>query len=144
MQFPLKFSFKILGLAPQIYVYDGSGAEVFYVKQKLFKLKEDIAVFRTSAQTDEVARIKADRIMDFSASYHFHVGDAVIGAVSRKGMRSIFKAEYHVLDETDVHQLTITEDSALVKVVDVLGNDDHFKYRFEFGQNLMPLIGLRI
>ncbi len=120
MQFPLNFSFKIFGFAPQIYVYDGSGAEVFYVKQKLFKLKEDISVFRSSKQADQVAQIKADSIMDFSACYHFH-GD-VGGAVRRKGMRSIFKAEYHILDEEDVHQLTITEDSALVKVADsILG-----------------------
>jgi hypothetical protein len=120
MQFPLKFSFKIFGFAPQIYVYDGTGAEVFYVKQKLFKLKEDISVFKSSAQADQVAQIKADSIMDFSACYHFY-GD-VGGAVRRKGMRSIFKAEYHVLDEQDLHQLTITEDSALVKVADhILG-----------------------
>ncbi|MEZ4319419.1 MAG: hypothetical protein R3F61_18030 [Myxococcota bacterium] len=118
MQFPLRFSFKILGFAPQIYVYDSTDSEVFYVKQKLFKLKEDISVFRTSAQQDLVAQIKADRIMDFSACYHFHVDGDVVGAVRRKGMRSIFKAEYHVLDSQDLHELTITEDSAMVKVVD--------------------------
>ncbi len=119
MNYPLRFSFKILGLAPQIYVYDSTEAEVFYVKQKLFKLKENIEVFSNSNREDLVARIKADRIMDFSACYRFTDPDEnEFGAVRRKGWRSIFKAEYHVLDTQDEHVMTISEDSAMVKILD--------------------------
>lgn len=120
VQFPLSFRFKILGLAPQIYVYDASGGEVAYVKQKLFKLREQIEVFTSSARSEKVADIQADRILDHSATYHFRRGGHDLGAVRRKGWRSIFKAEYHLLDTRGEHELTVTEDSALVKVFDSL------------------------
>ncbi|MBX2804139.1 MAG: hypothetical protein KTR31_41140 [Myxococcales bacterium] len=121
MQFPLRMRFKILAIAPQIYVTDSTGAEVFYVRQKMFRLKEDIAVYRTSAQRDEVVRIRADRVLDFSACYHFSdPSGQVFGAVRRKGLRSIWRAEYEVLDAGDQHDLTIREDNAMVKVLDSL------------------------
>ena len=40
MQYPLELSFKIIALAPQIYVKDARGQELLYVRQKLLKLKE--------------------------------------------------------------------------------------------------------
>ena len=121
MQFPLKFSFKLLALSPQIYINDALNSPAFYVKQKMFKLKEDIRVFRSNKQVEELASIKADRILDFSACYHFTDPDgSVFGAVRRKGWRSIWKTHYQVLDEEDVHQLDIREDSAMVKVIDAL------------------------
>ena len=124
MQFPLHFSFKILSLSPKIYIHDASGAPVYFVKQKMFKLKEDIRVFDSDSQTTELAAIKADRIMDFSACYHFSDhDDPNLGAVRRKGWRSIWKTHYEVLDENDEHQLDIREDSAWVKVLDALIGD---------------------
>jgi hypothetical protein len=54
MQFPLKLTFKILAVAPQITVTDASGQILFYVKQKLFKLKEAITVYSDSSQTREL------------------------------------------------------------------------------------------
>ena len=58
MQFPLQLRFKVLALATQIYVTDASGATVFYVKQKMFKLKEDIAVFgRVTERTQNMMAV---------------------------------------------------------------------------------------
>jgi hypothetical protein len=51
MNYPLDLSFKLLALASQIYVRDSQGNLVFYVKQKMFKLKEAITVFGDEAQT---------------------------------------------------------------------------------------------
>src|SRR3972149_438649 len=71
MQYPLNLSFKVMALAPQLSVTDASGQQIFYVKQKLFKLKEAVNVFADSAQTRQLYTINADRILDFSAQYHF-------------------------------------------------------------------------
>ena len=60
--FPLKLSFKIVALAPQIYVRDASGNEILYVRQKLLKLKDKIRVFADSSQTNQLYEIDADRI----------------------------------------------------------------------------------
>jgi uncharacterized protein YxjI len=120
MQYPLSMSFKILALAPQIFIRDASGAEVMYVKQKLFKLKEDIQIFADQSQTNQLYTIKADRIIDFSARYDFtnNLGQN-LGAVKRRGMRSIWKASYEVLigDSLVFH---IQEENPWIKVADAL------------------------
>jgi len=45
LAYPVKMSFKLLAVAPQISVRDANDTEVMYVKQKLFKLKEEINIF---------------------------------------------------------------------------------------------------
>jgi uncharacterized protein YxjI len=118
MNYPLKMSFKILAVAPQIFIRDAAGEELMYVKQKLFRLKEAISVFADQSQANQIYSIQADRIMDFSARYNFanHQG-ASLGAVKRQGMRSLWKASYDVLDG-DTVKFHIQEENAFVKLMD--------------------------
>ena len=44
------------------------GNLIGYVKQKMFKLKEDINIFADENQTQQRFNIKADRVIDFSAT----------------------------------------------------------------------------
>lgn len=62
MQYPLNLSFKIVAIAPQISITDANGELLFYVKQKLFKLKEAITVFADQAQTEPVFQISASTL----------------------------------------------------------------------------------
>jgi uncharacterized protein YxjI len=120
MQYPLELTFKLWALAPQITVKDAQGNVVLYVRQKLFKLKEAINVFSDSQRNTLVYDIKADRIIDFSACYHF--SDATgknIGAVKRRGMRSLWRAHYDIL-EGETIAFTIQEENPWIKVVDAL------------------------
>lgn len=120
MQYPLELTFKLWALAPQITVKDAQGNVVLYVRQKLFKLKEAINVFSDSQRNTLVYDIKADRIIDFSACYHF--SDATgknIGAVKRRGMRSLWRAHYDILEGETV-AFTIQEENPWIKVVDAL------------------------
>ena len=129
MQYPLDLSFKIMALAPQISVTDASGGLVFYVKQKLFKLKEEITVFADTQQTQPLYKINADRVLDFSARYHFtDVNGTDLGSVKREGMRSLWRAHYDIF-EGDALMMTIREENPWVKVLDGL-----------FGQ--IPFIGM--
>ncbi|MDB4284615.1 hypothetical protein N9897_00080 [bacterium] len=118
MNFPLNMSFKILALAPQIRVTDASGNLILYVKQKMFKLKEHVNVFTDEAQQSKFCEITTNKIIDFSASYRFKDAQGNdFGAVRRKGMRSIWKAHYEILQGDDV-VFNINEESAWVKVMD--------------------------
>jgi hypothetical protein len=118
MNFPLKMNFKILAVAPQIFVRDATGIEILYVKQKLFKLKEAINVFSDQSQARQLYSINAERIIDFSARYNFTDGQGMnLGAVKRRGMRSIWKASYDVL-QGDSIVFHIQEENAFVKVMD--------------------------
>ena len=93
-----KAMFSFLGNTFRI--YDTSGGLQFFVKQKAFKLKEEINVFRDEGQTDKRLVIKARSISDFSGAYD--VVDArtgeTIGGAQRRGLKSLFKEEWDVLD----------------------------------------------
>ena len=130
MNYPITLSFKLLALASQIYVRDANENLLGYVKQKLFKMKEDINVFADEAQTQQLFNIKADRILDFSANYRFSNSQGgVLGAIRRKGMRSIWKANYEISDANGNQVLGINEENGWIKVADAL-----------FGE--LPIIGM--
>lgn len=59
--------FKVLGAG--FHVYDGSGSLVAYSRQKAFKLKEDIRVYADATMQQELLRIAARQVIDFSAAY---------------------------------------------------------------------------
>jgi uncharacterized protein YxjI len=121
MNYPVDFTFKILALASQIYIRDANGSLVGYVKQKLFKLKEDINIFADEGQTKQLFNIKADRIIDFSAKYNFTDSSGkFLGAIKRQGMRSLWKANYDIFNSTGQQILKIHEEKGWIKVVDSL------------------------
>jgi uncharacterized protein YxjI len=121
MNFPIDLSFKLLALASQIYIRDANGNLMGYVKQKLLKLKEDINVFSDETQTNVLFNVKADRVIDFSARYNFTSGSGQpLGSIKRQGMRSIWKANYEVMDAGGNQVIQIHEESAWVKVADAL------------------------
>jgi len=121
MNYPIELTFKILAFASQIYIRDANGNLIGYVKQKLFKLKEDINVFADESQTKLLFNIKADRVIDFSARYNFTSGSGqFIGSIKRQGMRSIWKANYEISDANNQQVLQINEENPWTKVFDGL------------------------
>ena len=120
MQYPLGLNFKIMAFAPQISVTDATGQQVFYVKQKLFKLKEAVTVFADAAQTRPLYTINADRIIDFSAQYHFtDLMGMPLGSVKRDGMKSLWRSRFNILNGSSPN-LVIREENPWIKVVDGL------------------------
>ena len=120
MNFPLELNFKKVALNPQVKVSDASGQVVLYTKQKAFKLKEAVTVFADVEQTRPLYTINADRVLDFNAKYN--IADAAgrpIGAVARKGRKSLWRAQYEVLDGGG-QPMTIQEENGWVKVADAL------------------------
>lgn len=97
MNYPVTFRFKLIALAPQIYVTDASGKTICYVKQKMFRFKEKVEVFTDDSMQNLLATIEADRIIDWSARYTFRAANGQeLGAVGRRGMRSLWSAHYDV------------------------------------------------
>ena len=102
--------------APQFHIYDDIGGMVGYVKQKAFKLKEDIRLYSDESMTTELLLIQARQIIDFSAAYDVidsKTGQKV-GALRRKGLKSILKDEWIIMDASDGEIGLIQEDSALL------------------------------
>jgi uncharacterized protein YxjI len=108
---------KVLtAFTPKFHVYDSMGQLVAYVEQKAFKLKEDITVFADEQKQRPLLRIQARKIIDFSAAYD--VVDASdqqkVGALRRKGLKSILRDEWQVLDPADQQIAHIQEDSTML------------------------------
>lgn len=131
MNFPLSLRFKLLALSPQIYVTDAAQQPVLYVKQKLFKLREKIEVFHDDTRTQLFCTIQANKVIDWSARYHFTAADGTdLGSVGRKGMRSLWRAHYEIFAPGDnVADFEIREENPWAKVGDSF-----------FGE--LPIIGM--
>lgn len=101
------------------HIYDPQGNVAFYSKQAAFKLKEDIRVYADESKTRELLTIKARAIFDISAAYD--VVDATsgeqVGVLKRKGLKSILKDEWAILDAQEREIGTIAEDSMLMALL---------------------------
>jgi uncharacterized protein YxjI len=119
-QYPLELTFKFWSLTPSISILDAQGSFQLYVRQKLFRLREVINVFADERQQQQIYTIRADRIIDFSARYNFSDASGMaIGAVKRRGLRSLWQARYDIFDG-DTIVMTIQEENPWVKVCDAL------------------------
>jgi hypothetical protein len=129
--FPLKFTFRILTIAPRVDVVDATGRSVIHVRQKLLKFREHVEIFTDASRSTKLAEIRANKIIDWSARYNFtDAWGGEIGAVGRKGWRSLWRAHYDVFNPGDaVPDFSIREENPFAKVMDGI-----------FGQ--VPLLGL--
>ncbi|MBI5154522.1 hypothetical protein HZA57_04720 [Candidatus Poribacteria bacterium] len=113
---------KFLTLAgAKLHVFDDNQRLLLYCQMKAFKLKEDITIFGDEAMTQPLLRIKARRIIDFAATYDvFDITTGTeyhIGALRRKGMKSIIRDEWLILNTTDGEIGLIQEDSGALAIV---------------------------
>ena len=121
MNYPLQLTFKVLAIARQVTVEDARGTLLWSVKQKAIKLKEAITVFADEGQTRPLFEMQADRVLDFSARYEIRTAGSgnVLGTVQRKGMKSLWRAQYQVLRGENV-VFEMREENPWVKVADSL------------------------
>ena len=120
MSYPLTLRFRILAIAQQLAVHADDGGLMMYVKQKAFKLKEAITVFADEAQTRPLYHIRADRVIDFSATYTITDAEgAYMGAVRQQGMRSLWRSRYDIVRGDDV-VFTVREENPWSKVANGL------------------------
>ncbi|HEX8243917.1 MAG TPA: hypothetical protein VF541_10485 [Longimicrobium sp.] len=120
MRYPLSLTFKVFAFAPQITVRDAAGELRMYVKQKAFKLKEQVTVFADEQQTQPLYYMQADRVWDIRARYHFtDTNGNPIASIKRQGARSIWRARYDIEVNGQV-MLTIQEENPWIKVADAL------------------------
>ncbi|MBC2697199.1 MAG: hypothetical protein HF976_10270 [ANME-2 cluster archaeon] len=105
---------KLFGAA--FHIYDPDGNVAFYSKMKAFKLKEDIRIYTGEDMQEEVLTIKARSILDFSAAYDVvdPTTNEKVGALKRKGLKSILKDEWIFMDADDREIGLIKEDSTFL------------------------------
>jgi uncharacterized protein YxjI len=109
--------FKLVGA--DFRITDEAGNLVLFVHQKGFRLKEDIRVYADESKGTELLTIRARQIIDFAAAYD--VIDAStgekLGAMKRKGWKSIVRDEWIIMNSADMEIGTVVEDSMVVALV---------------------------
>ena len=119
MSYPLDLSFKIVTIGIRIKIKDATGRHVAYVRKQKFKLKEDVGVYTDETQSRLLFRMKADRMLDFSARYAVSgPDDHPIGAVGRRGMKSLWSSAYVLDDAYGTEAGSIREENPWTKVLD--------------------------
>lgn len=120
LNYPLDLKFKISTLSSDFNITDKDGNYVAYVRQKMFKLKEDVVIYSDDSRKEELYRIKANKWIDFNAAYAITevATGKVVGKVARKGMRSLWKATYNIIDSEDKQRFQVSEDNGWVKFFD--------------------------
>ncbi len=119
LSYPLDLSFKIVTIGTRIKIKDAAGRQVAYVRKQKFKLKENVGVYSDEAQRSLLFRMKADRMLDFSARYAISGPDGhPIGAVGRRGMKSLWRSAYVLDDAYGTEAGSIREENPWTKVLD--------------------------
>lgn len=119
--YPLTLTFKFLTISSFIRVVDASGQLVSYVKQRAFRLKENVTIFADEQQTRPLYHMKANKIIDIGATYAISDADGrPIGALRQRGLRTFWKATYDILDDAGSAIGIVHEQNPWVKVIDGL------------------------
>jgi len=109
--------FKLFGGA--FHVYDPAGGVVLFASMKAFKLKEDIRLYDNEEKSAELLLIQARRVLDISSEYDVtdsQTGEKV-GVLKRKGLKSIVRDEWILIDRTDQQIGSIKEDSTVMALI---------------------------
>lgn len=94
-------------------IYDPMGNVAFHTKRKAFKFKSDIRIYTGEDMREEVLAILARHVLDFAAAYDVvdSLSGTKVGGLKLKGMRSMVRDEWQILDAFDNEIGTIQEDS---------------------------------
>jgi len=104
---------QVLALTGVFRLYDANDTLTLYCKQKMFSLREDIRLYNNEQMQEELLHIQARNLIDFSAAYDVfdsHLGTK-IGTLRRKGVNSIIRDQWEVLDASEQTIGTLIEDS---------------------------------
>lgn len=105
---------QVFSLTGTFRVFSDTGEQLLYVRQKMFKIREDLRAYSDESQTQELLLIKARQIVDFSAAYDVFdsTTNEKVGVLRRRGWRSLARDEWEILDARDNLIGKMQEDSA--------------------------------
>jgi len=99
-------------------IYDPAGSLALLVNMKGLRLREDIRVYTEEQRLNEVLTIKARSILDISSAYDVWDGQGEkIGVLQRRGLKSILRDEWVIMDAQEQERGRIREDSWLLATV---------------------------
>jgi uncharacterized protein YxjI len=94
---------QVFALTGKFRFYDPQGKLALFSEQKILRLKEDIRLYADEDKAVELLQIKARQIIDFSAAYDVFDSPSgrKVGVLRRRGLKSMLRDEWEVLDAED-------------------------------------------
>ncbi|NUP14400.1 MAG: hypothetical protein HOW73_50870 [Polyangiaceae bacterium] len=90
-------------LGRKFHVYAPDGQLVAFVKHPLLRLKQEFTIFADEAQTMPLLHIKGRQVI--ALNHNYDVFDAatgqMVGSIRRRGLKSIFRDTFELLDPND-------------------------------------------
>jgi|GEM_PF-1006894 len=92
---------KIISLGNKWYLYDPNKAIIGFISQKLFTWQDDLRIFTDETMAYEMMKVKQENLADFSGSFQVmdSMSGELIGILQRKGLKSMVKVEWLILDK---------------------------------------------
>lgn len=106
-------------LGAKFHIYKPDGGLLGFSKQKAFKLKEDIRIYTDESMSEERVLIQARSIIDFSGAYDIidSRSKTKAGSLRRRGLSSLMRDTWTVLDENEQEIAALQEDSSTMALV---------------------------
>jgi len=84
-------------------VWTADGQLIMYIKHPILKLREEFMVYADEAQTQPLLRVKSKQVIAINFSYEITDASSghVFGSVQKKGLRSILRDKFILLDPDD-------------------------------------------
>lgn len=119
--YPLNFLFKITTISNDFTATDALGKTIFFVREKLFKLRDHVSIFRDESKKEVLYELVSNKIIDFQQTFTItNAQQSVVGKVRKKTLKSFIKATYYLQDADGNHVYTIKEKSASTRFLDAI------------------------
>jgi uncharacterized protein YxjI len=81
-------------------VFTGDGQLIMYIQHPLLKLREEFMVYADEAKTRPLLRVKSKQVIAINFSYEALDAETgqELGAVQKRGLRSIIRDKFHIFD----------------------------------------------
>src|SRR6185436_6753194 len=81
-------------------VFTGDGQLIMYIQHPLFKLREEFMVYADEAKTQPLLKVKSRQVIAINFSYDVSDAqtDELLGSVQKKGLRSLVRDRFVILD----------------------------------------------
>lgn len=120
-----------------LYRVTAGGQPVAFVRQQRLKIKEDIRFFTDETETEELFRIKARAVLEFSGRYDVTTpAGERIGVLGKVFGKSLLRSTWSILDANE-QELAIAKERSLLwalvrRAVDVIPYGDFVPILFHF------------
>jgi uncharacterized protein YxjI len=120
-----------------LYRISAEGQPIAFVRQKRMAIKEDIRFFRDENETEELFRLKARAVMEFSGRYDVTTPDGQkVGVLGKVFGKSLLRSTWSVLDAEE-QELAIAKERSvpiaiLRRVIDAVPYGDFVPIPFHF------------